>query len=158
MLLPDTHQFLYTYIRKEAVLSSQSEGTNSTLSDLLLFEAEEAPGVPIDDVSEVSRYVAALEHGLGRLKDGFPLSNRLIREIHGSECGVASAGGGEARARNDGPKEGARVRVRPLSRHPERGYRTDYFPRLSSQLANGTAQILRFPLSQLEMRARSAAA
>jgi Fic family protein len=81
-LLPDKHLFLYTYIRKEAVLSSQIEGTQSTLSDLLLFELEEAPGVPTADVVEVSNYVAALEHGLRRLREGFPLSNRLIREIH----------------------------------------------------------------------------
>jgi Fic family protein len=81
-LLPDTSLFLYTYVRKEAVLSSQIEGTQSSLSDLLLFELEEAPGVPQDDVVEVSNYVAALEHGLARLREGFPLSNRLIREIH----------------------------------------------------------------------------
>src|SRR6185369_2745403 len=81
-LLPDRTLFLYSYVRKEAVLSSQIEGTQSTLSDLLLFEIDEAPGVPLDDVTEVSNYVAALEHGLGRLRDGFPLSNRLLREIH----------------------------------------------------------------------------
>lgn len=82
-LLPDTALFLYTYVRKEAVLSSQIEGTQSSLSDLLLFELDEAPGVPLDDVVEVSNYVAALNHGLSRLRGGFPLSNRLIREIHG---------------------------------------------------------------------------
>lgn len=82
-LLPDTHLFLYSYVRKEAVLSSQIEGTQSSLSDLLLFEASDAPGVPMDDVVEVSNYVAALEHGLKRIRDGFPLSNRLFREIHG---------------------------------------------------------------------------
>ncbi len=82
-LLPDQTLFLYTYVRKEAVLSSQIEGTQSSLSDLLLFELEEAPGVPLDDVVEVSNYVASLEYGLGRLRDGFPLSNRLLREIHG---------------------------------------------------------------------------
>ncbi len=81
-LLPDPHLFLYTYVRKEAVLSSQIEGTQSSLSDLLLFELEEVPGVPMDDVVEVSRYVAALEHGMARLQGGFPLSNRLIREMH----------------------------------------------------------------------------
>ena len=85
-LLPDQTLFLYTYVRKEAVLSSQIEGTQSSLSDLLLFELEEAPGVPLDDVVEVSNYVAALEHGLSRLKVGFPLSNRLLREIHGVCC------------------------------------------------------------------------
>lgn len=82
-LLPNVHQFLYTYVRKEAVLSSQIEGTQSTLSDLLLFELDEAPGTPLDDVIEVSNYAAALEHGISRLKDGFPLSNRLVREVHG---------------------------------------------------------------------------
>jgi Fic family protein len=82
-LLPDTSVFLYSYVRKEAVLSSMIEGTQSSLADLLLFELEEAPGVPIDDVLEVSNYVAALDHGLTRLRGGFPLSNRLIREIHG---------------------------------------------------------------------------
>jgi Fic family protein len=82
-LLPDTRLFLYMYVRKEAVLSSQIEGTQSSLSDLLLFELKEAPGVPLNDVIEVSNYVAALEHGLSRCEGGFPLSNRLIREIHG---------------------------------------------------------------------------
>jgi Fic family protein len=82
-LLPDTELFLYAYVRKEAVLSSRIEGTQSSLSDLLLFELEEAPGVPLDDVVEVSNYVAALDHGLARLRSGFPLSNRLVREIHG---------------------------------------------------------------------------
>ncbi len=81
-LLPDRALFLYAYVRKEAVLSSQIEGTQSSLSDLMLFELEEAPGAPLDDVVEVSNYVAALEHGLRRLGEGFPLSNRLIREIH----------------------------------------------------------------------------
>lgn len=82
-LLPDTELFLSMYVRKEAVLSSQIEGTQSSLADLLLFELDEAPGVPLDDVVEVSNYVAALEHGLNRLRDGFPLCNRLLRETHG---------------------------------------------------------------------------
>jgi len=82
-LLPDTHLFLYTYVRQEAVLSSQIEGTQSTLSDLLLFELNETPGVPLDDVVEVSNYVAALEYGLEQVRGGFPISGRLIREIHG---------------------------------------------------------------------------
>lgn len=81
-LLPDINLFLYSYVRKEAVLSSQIEGTQSSLSDLLLVELDEAPGVPFDDVLEVSNYVAAMDHGLERLRGGFPLSNRLIREIH----------------------------------------------------------------------------
>ncbi len=69
------------YVRKEAVLSSEIEGTQSTLSDLLRFEIEAAPGAPLDDVQEVSNYVAAMEHGLRRLKS-LPLSLRLIREMH----------------------------------------------------------------------------
>ncbi|PWH12851.1 MAG: cell filamentation protein Fic [Anaerolineae bacterium] len=82
LLLPDPDLFLYAYVRREAVLSSQIEGTQSSLAQLLLFELEEAPGVPLDDVAEVSNYVAALSHGLKRLGEGFPLSNRLLREMH----------------------------------------------------------------------------
>lgn len=81
-LLPDKTLFLYSYVRKEAVLSSQIEGTQSSLSDLLLFELEEAPGVPLDDVVEVSNHVAALKHGLSRLEE-LPVCNRLLREMHG---------------------------------------------------------------------------
>lgn len=81
-LLPDTSLFLCMYVRKEAVLSSQIEGTQSSLSDLLLFEAEGASGAPVQDVREVSHYVAAMEYGLERLRNGFPLCNRLLREIH----------------------------------------------------------------------------
>jgi len=80
--LPEPELFLYHYVRKEALLSSQIEGTQSSLSDLLLFEMAEVPGVPIADVEEVSNYVAALNHGLERVRGGFPLSLRLIREIH----------------------------------------------------------------------------
>ena len=94
-LLPDTATFLYVYVRKEAVLSSQIEGTQSSLSDLLLFELQEAPGVPVDDVEEVSNYVAALNHGLSRLSEGLPLCNRLIREIHGV---LLSGGRGSGKA------------------------------------------------------------
>lgn len=94
VLLPDTSHFLYMYVRKEAVLSSMIEGTQSSLSDLLLFEFEHQPGVPLDDVQEVSNYVAALNHGLSRLNEDFPLSLRLLKEIHsvllskgrGKEC------------------------------------------------------------------------
>ncbi|MBF0586823.1 Fic family protein [Prosthecochloris sp. N3] len=82
-LLPDTSLFLYMYVRKEAVLSSMIEGAQSSLSDLLLFELDQEPGVPLDDVREVSNYVAALDHGLRLLEEGLPLSLRLFREIHG---------------------------------------------------------------------------
>ena len=81
-VLPHPPLFLYMYVRKEALLSSQIEGTRSSLSDLLLFENDEAPGAPLDDVQEVSNYVAAMAHGLDRLRSDFPLSLRLIREIH----------------------------------------------------------------------------
>jgi len=81
-VLPDADLFLYQYVRKEAVLSSQIEGTQSSLSDLLLFEMDEAPGTPLDDVREVSSYVRALDYGLKRMREGFPLSLRLLREIH----------------------------------------------------------------------------
>ena len=82
LLLPDPDIFLYTYVRREALLSSQIEGTQSSLAELLLFELNDAPGAPVEDVVEVSNYVKALEHGLNRLREGFPLSNRLIREMH----------------------------------------------------------------------------
>jgi len=81
-ILPNTGLFLYQYIRKEAVLSSQIEGTQSSFSDLLLFEMDAVPNVPLDDIQEVSNYVAAMNHGLSRLEEGFPLSLRLLREIH----------------------------------------------------------------------------
>jgi len=81
-LLPDTSLFLYMYVRKEAVLSSQIEGTQSSLSDLLKYESKTVPSVPLDDVQEVSNYVAAINHGLTQLKDNFPISLRLIKEIH----------------------------------------------------------------------------
>jgi hypothetical protein len=82
-ILPDLPLFIYAYVRKEAVLSSQIEGTQSSLSDLVLFENDEAPGVPLADVQEVSNYVAALNHGLVRLRGGFPVS--LRKRGRGSE-------------------------------------------------------------------------
>lgn len=81
-ILPSTPLFLYMYVRKEALLSSQIEGTQSSLSDLLLYENDEPPAVALDDVTEVSNYVAAIEHGVERIRGGFPLSLRLIREMH----------------------------------------------------------------------------
>ncbi len=82
LLLPEPRLFLYTYVRKEAVLSSQIEGTQSSLSDLLQHELDNTPAALEADVTEVSRYVAAMELGLARLKEGIPLSLRLLREIH----------------------------------------------------------------------------
>ena len=94
-VLPDPSLFIYLYVRKEAVLSSQIEGTQSSFSDLMLFESAEAPGVPLEDVQEVSNYVAAMNHGLRRLREGFPLSLRLIREIH--QVLLSKGRGGEKR-------------------------------------------------------------
>lgn len=95
-LLPDPSLLVYVYLRKEAVLSSQIEGTQSSLSDLLRHESDEAPGVPLDDVTEVSNYVAAMNHGLKRLReDNFPVSLRLIREIHSV---LLSSGRGEGKS------------------------------------------------------------
>jgi len=93
LLLPNPDQFLYSYIRKEAVLSSQIEGTQSSLSDLLLFEHDVASGVPLEDVRETSNYIAAMSHGLKRMEEGFPLSLRLLREIH--ELLLSGGRGGE---------------------------------------------------------------
>ena len=86
-LLPNADLLLYSFVRKEAVLSSQIEGTQSSLADLLLFEIHEEPGVPIDDAREVSRYVAAMDRGLKLLRGGFPISNRLLREVHATLLG-----------------------------------------------------------------------
>ncbi|HEX8392271.1 MAG TPA: Fic family protein [Longimicrobium sp.] len=95
----DPDRLLYMYVRKEAVLSSQIEGTQSTLSDLLEYENDAVPGTPLDDVQEVSRYVAALYHGLGRIQRGeLPLSLRLIRELHGV---LMQEGRGSAQAPGD---------------------------------------------------------
>jgi Fic family protein len=73
---------LYSYVRKEAVLSSMIEGTQSSLSDLLVHEISPLQSVPFDDVTDVSNYVAAIEHGLKRLSEGFPISIRLIKDLH----------------------------------------------------------------------------
>ena len=81
-LLPNASLLLYSFVRKEAVLSSQIEGTQSSLADLLLYEIDEAPGVPVDDAREVSRCVAALERGHELLRDGLPLCMRLLGEMH----------------------------------------------------------------------------
>jgi Fic family protein len=97
-ILPDGGILLYSYVRKEAVLSSQIEGSQSSLSDLLRLELERATGVPQDDVREVSNYVRAMHHGLERMDSGFPLSNRLLREIHNV---LMSSGRGRAKMPGD---------------------------------------------------------
>ena len=80
--IPNTTLFIYMYLRKEALLSSQIEGTQSSFSDLMLFEHHQKPSVSLDDVEEVSNYTKAISCGLERLKENFPLSLRLMREIH----------------------------------------------------------------------------
>jgi Fic family protein len=80
--IPNIALFIYIYVRKEALLSSQIEGTQSSFSDLILFEHHQKPNVSLDDVEEVSNYVKAMSYGLERLNN-FPLSLRLLREIHG---------------------------------------------------------------------------
>jgi Fic family protein len=80
--IPNTSLFLYMYVRKEAFLSSQIEGTQSSFSDLMLFEHHQKTTVSLEDVEEVSNYVKALQHGLKRLKKDLPLSLRLLREMH----------------------------------------------------------------------------
>jgi Fic family protein len=81
--IPNTSLFIYMYVRKEALLSSQIEGTQSSFSDLILFENHLRPQISLEDVEEVSNYVKAIHYGLQRLKEGFPLSLRLLKEIHG---------------------------------------------------------------------------
>ena len=103
LLLPDPDVFLYAYVRREAVVSSQIEGTQSSLAQLLLFELEDAPGVPLDDVVEVSNYVAALNHGLDRLQRGSPLE---------------PPHSGDARS-SPGTGPGERDIPRPVPAHPE---------------------------------------
>ncbi len=108
-LLPDPELVLHAYVRREALLPSQIEGTQSSLADLLLFELEEAPGVPLDDVVEVSSYVAGLEHGLTSLAEGFPLSSGLLREIHGR---LLARGRGVARTGSVAPAQATRASCR----------------------------------------------
>jgi Fic family protein len=98
--MPDMDLLLYTFVRKEAVLSSQIEGTQSTLDELLAHEIEAVPGALGDDVREVSRYVDAMNHGLERMAGGFPLSNRLLPDMHGillADCRGAQKQPGEFR-------------------------------------------------------------
>jgi len=120
MLLPDASHLLYAYVRKEAVLSSQIEGTQSSLSDLLLFENDAAPGVPVEDVREVSCYVAAAEHGVKLLREGIPLSRRLLCDVHRT---LMSSGRGTGKAPGEfrrspvwlgGPRPDLAIFVHPM--------------------------------------------
>jgi Fic family protein len=80
-VLPNPELFIAMYVKKEALLSSQIEGTQASLQGVLEFEADGLPRDDINEVKEVVNYVRAMDHGLARLKD-FPFSSRLIREIH----------------------------------------------------------------------------
>ena len=83
-LLPNPNLLIAPYVRIEAVLSSRIEGTESDVHDLLRFEAGDAESTRElhDDVTEVRNYITALDHGISRLNEGFPLSLRLLRETH----------------------------------------------------------------------------
>ena len=127
LLLPDHALFLYMYVRKEAVLSSQIEGTQSTLTDLLRFEIDHMAEPPIDDVREVSNYVDALLYGLVERLDSLPLSLRLIRELHerllqsgrGERCGQKDPGNASAP-----PRIGSAAHVRGTRCSCRRPFRT----------------------------------
>ena len=80
--LPDVAPFIYAYIRKEAVYSSMIEGTQSSLSDLLLYEQGGYDQNNTDDVEEVSHYVSAMQLGMSRMAEGYPITLRLIKELH----------------------------------------------------------------------------
>ena len=81
--LPDVNLFIYLYVRKEALLSSQIEGAQSSLADLFLAENNKKPSVPLSDIEEVTNYVAAINYGINKIQnEDFPISLRLIREIH----------------------------------------------------------------------------
>ena len=80
-LLPNPHLLISPFIRREAVMSSRIENTQSGLEDLFLFEADETDPPPVSDVKEVINYVRAMEYGIKRLPE-LPISSRLICEIH----------------------------------------------------------------------------
>ncbi len=80
-VVPDPNQFVFMYVRREAVLSSQIEGTHASLMDVLEYEAIRERGKARVDVREIINYIAAMEHGLNRLND-LPLSRRLMCEVH----------------------------------------------------------------------------
>ena len=125
-LLPDVGVLLYMFIRKEAVLSSQIEGPQSPLFDLLLFELKEKPSMPVDDVQEVSNYVAAMTYGLKRLGEGFPLSLHLIRKIH-AELLAKGCGSSKILKNSGTARTGLAVPVREMrfSCRPRRKRRQD---------------------------------
>ena len=81
LLIPNPHLLIGPHLRIEAVLSSRIEGTRTDIPQLLRLEAGETP-TEADDAREVANYVVAMEHGLRRIREGFPLSVRLLREMH----------------------------------------------------------------------------
>jgi len=133
-LLPDANLFLYSYVRKEAVMSSQIEGTQSSISDLMLYEREGNPGVPIDDVQEVSCYVNALTLGVQRINEGHPITFRLITELHQA---LMTSG----RGINKGPGEFRKNQVW-IGGH--RADEATFVPTPANELANSWAELERF--------------
>lgn len=133
-LLPDAHLFLYSYIRKEAVMSSQIEGTQSSLSDLMLYEMEGVPGVPMDDVQEVSCYVTALNLGIQRIREGYPISYRLLTELHRA---LMTSG----RGANRSPGEFRKSQVWIGGHRPDEA---TFVPTPANELANSWAELERF--------------
>ena len=133
-LLPDAHLFLYSYVRKEAVMSSQIEGTQSSLSDLMLFEMDGVPGVPLDDVQEVSCYVNALYLGVERIRDGHPITFRLLSDLH---TALMTSG----RGINKGPGQFRRHQVW-IGGH--RADEATFVPTPANELANCWAELERF--------------
>lgn len=133
-LLPDADLFLYSYVRKEAVMSSQIEGTQSSLSDLMLFEMEGIPGVPMDDVQEVSCYVNALSLGVQRIREGQPIAFRLLTELHRA---LMTSG----RGINKSPGEFRRNQVW-IGGH--RADEAEFVPTPANELANCWADLERF--------------
>ncbi|MDE2796788.1 MAG: Fic family protein [Gemmatimonadota bacterium] len=122
-LLPDAPLFTYGHIRKEAILCSQIEGIHATLTDLTLHEAGRSPTTNPTDTLETSNLVTALNHGLDRLRSGFPLSNRLLREMHAvllaSERGATRMPGQFRRSQNwiGGSRPGNAIFVPPPPHH-----------------------------------------
>jgi len=126
LLLPDTSLLLYSFVRKEAVLSSMIEGTRSSMADLMLFELDQQPGAPVEDAREVSLCIAALDHGLKRLREGFPRPCDFCARYTAS-CSTTSAAGTRIRANSVAARTGsaARGRVTPCTSHrPPRKYRS----------------------------------
>ncbi|MGH7024556.1 MAG: Fic family protein [Caulobacteraceae bacterium] len=153
VLLPRHDLFLYMYVRKEAVLSSQIEGTQSTLTDLLRFETEARAGQPIDDIREVSNYVDAMMFGLERLND-LPLSLRLIREVHArllnSGRGASRSPGEFRRSQNwiGGTRPGNALFVPPPVRELDAGL--DAFERFMHEESSGLPPLIKAGLLHVQ--------